>query len=198
VELRAGERVLIVGESGTGKTLLFRALAGLWPWGSGRVSHPKGETPLYLPRTPYLPPGSLREVLAYPLSTGQFGAAACGAALARLGLERLVPVLDSTLRWDRDLNEDEQHSLIFARALLHAPKWLIIDEVLDTLDEDTLARVSDVLASDFAGAGIIHIGRSGAADRVFTRVLHLVKDPMSRRLSVASSARGAATANAAS
>jgi putative ATP-binding cassette transporter len=176
VDVGAGERILIVGESGTGKTLLFRALAGLWPWGSGRVSHPAGETPLYLPRTPYLPPGSLREVLAYPLTTGQLGAAGFEAALGRLGLERLVPALDSTLRWDHDLSEDEQHCLIFARALLHAPKWIIIDEVLDALDEDTLARVTDVLVKDFAGAGIIHIGRAGSGNRLFTRVLHLIKD----------------------
>ncbi len=63
VQVKAGERVLIVGESGAGKTLLFRALAGLWPWGAGRVAHPRGEEILYMPRTPYFPPGTLREIL---------------------------------------------------------------------------------------------------------------------------------------
>ena len=64
--------MLIVGAPGTGKTLLFRALAGLWPWGSGQVIHPKDEQMLYLPRgTPYLPRGTLREVLAYPLEGRQ-------------------------------------------------------------------------------------------------------------------------------
>ena len=75
VELHAGERVLIVGAPGTGKTLLFRALAGLWPWGSGRITRPKEETIFYLPRgTPYLPRGTLREVLAYPWTVDRFGA----------------------------------------------------------------------------------------------------------------------------
>src|SRR5271170_84053 len=90
VDIKAGERVQIVGESGTGKTLLFRALAGLWPWGSGTVIHPAGQEILYLPRTPYLPPGTLREVLAYPKLTGSFQTAACCDALARVGLGRLT------------------------------------------------------------------------------------------------------------
>ena len=99
VDIKAGERVLIVGESGTGKTLLFRALAGLWPWGAGRVTHPKGEELLYMPRTPYLPPGSLREVLAYPAATEKFKEADYASALARLKLERLLPMLDASHRW---------------------------------------------------------------------------------------------------
>ena len=72
VQIKGGERVLIVGESGTGKTLLFRALAGLWPWGSGTVTRPTGEQVLYFSRTPYLPPGTLREVLAYPKGRDNF------------------------------------------------------------------------------------------------------------------------------
>src|SRR6202041_840427 len=72
VQIKRGERVLIVGESGTGKTLLFRALAGLWPWGTGKMHYPAGEETLYMPRTPYFPPGTLREVLAYPKPTSDF------------------------------------------------------------------------------------------------------------------------------
>jgi vitamin B12/bleomycin/antimicrobial peptide transport system ATP-binding/permease protein len=185
IEIKAGERVLIVGEAGTGKTLLFRALAGLWPWGAGRVAHPKGEELLYMPRTPYLPPGTLREVLAYPSTTATFKAADYAVALTRLKLERLVPMLDIAHRWDRELSEDEQQTLAFARVVLHAPPWVLIDEVLDSLDEDARQDILDIFAKDLTHTGVIHIGRADPHDHLFTRVLHLVKDPTLRRLETA-------------
>jgi vitamin B12/bleomycin/antimicrobial peptide transport system ATP-binding/permease protein len=177
VEIKTGERVLIVGESGTGKTLLFRALAGLWPWGAGRVSHPRGEELLCMPRTPYLPPGTLREVLAYPLATEAFEAAAYANALVRLKLDRLEPLLDVSRRWDHELSDDEQQTLAFARVVLHAPPWVLIDEVLDSLDEDARRCILDLFTKDLPHTGVIHIGRADAHDHLFSRVLHLVKDP---------------------
>ncbi|MGH8208131.1 MAG: ATP-binding cassette domain-containing protein, partial [Steroidobacteraceae bacterium] len=182
VEVKAGERVLIVGEPGTGKTLLFRALAGLWPWGAGRVSHPQGEELFYMPRTPYLPPGTLREALAYPANVDVFGAPDYSGALARLGLESLEPMLDVSKRWDRELSEDEQQRLSFATLLLHAPHWVLIDEVLDSLDDESLQRVSEMLTKDLQRTGIIYIGRVETQSRLFSRVLHLIKDPATRRL----------------
>jgi vitamin B12/bleomycin/antimicrobial peptide transport system ATP-binding/permease protein len=180
VEVKASERVLIVGQAGSDKTLLFRALAGLWPWGAGRVAHSIGETMLCIPRNAYLPPGTLREILAYPSPVANFAAEAFPHALERLGLDRLVPMLDQSIRWDRILGDGEQQSLAFARAVIHAPPWLLIEEVLDTLDDDTRRRVSDVIVKDLAGSGVIHIG-SQHSD-LFGRVLRLVKDPEARRL----------------
>ncbi|HEX9403717.1 MAG TPA: ABC transporter ATP-binding protein/permease [Steroidobacteraceae bacterium] len=183
VEIKAGERVLIVGESGTGKTLLFRALAGLWPWGAGGITRPRGEEILCMPRTPYLPPGTLREVLAYPSATETFEAAAFVNALVRLKLDRLEPLMDVSRRWDHELSEDEQQTLAFARVVLHAPPWVLIDEVLDSLDENARRCVLDLFAKDLPHTGVIHIGRADAHDHLFSRVLHLVKDPTLRRLS---------------
>ncbi len=182
VEVKAGERVLIVGQAGTGNALLFRALAGLWPWGAGRVALPIDETMLCIPRNAYLPPGTLREILAYPSPVANFAAEAFPHALERLGLDRLVPMLDQSIRWDRILGDGEQQSLAFARAVIHAPRWLLIEEVLDTLDDDTRRRVSDVIAKDLAGSGVIHIGCTTQHSDLFGRVLRLVKDPEARRL----------------
>lgn len=181
IDLHAGERVLIQGESGTGKTLLFRTLAGLWPWGAGDITRPKSDETLYLPRAPYLPPGTLREVLAYPSPVARFDGTAFQTALQRLDLTRLMPRLDLTQRWDQELSEDERQSLSFARALLHKPSWMLIDEVLDALDEPTRVRILDVLHQELQHTGIIYIGRA-VPDRLFTRTVNLVLDPNARRL----------------
>lgn len=184
VTVKAGERLLILAAPGTGKTLLFRALAGLWPWGSGRVLRPGDEAVLYMPRgTPYLPTGSLREVLCYPRAADGYDDAAVTHALTRLGLERTLPLLDQTRRWDRELDHDEQMRLAFARVLLQSPAWVVIDEGLGSLDGDTLERVIDVFGKELAQAGVVHIGQAAQAqERLFTQVVKLVK---------AASARGA-------
>ena len=139
-----------------------------------------------MPRTPYLPPGTLREVLAYPLSTDRFESDAFSGALVRLRLERLVPMLDTALRWERELSDDEQQSLAFARVRLHGPPWVLIDEVFDSLEDDVLELVIDIFTKDLAQTGVLHIGRSDA-HQFFSRVLHLIKDPSARKLAPAPS-----------
>jgi putative ATP-binding cassette transporter len=178
VTVSAGERILIVGDPGTNKTQLFRALTGLWPWGSGRIERPQDETIVYIPRgSPYLPRASLREVLAYPLEVENFQPDAFAQALSRLGLERLVPALDSTQRWDRELSADEQLDLAFARVVLQAPPWILIDDALRSLNGDTLERFMDVLAHELVHTAVIHIGGGQARNPMFSRTLHLTKAP---------------------
>jgi vitamin B12/bleomycin/antimicrobial peptide transport system ATP-binding/permease protein len=182
VNIGPGERVLIVGEAGTGKTLLFRALAGLWPWGSGRITRPKGESIEYVPRTPYWPPGTLRDAMSYPRKADSFEKADVEGALERLNLQRLLPMLDQSRGWEHQLTEEELTSLAFARVLLHKPSWVLIDEVLDTLDADTLASITHLIATDLKDSTVIHIGREMANNTIFKRVVHLIKDPTVRRL----------------
>jgi putative ATP-binding cassette transporter len=178
VVVKNGERVLILGAPGTGKTQLFRALAGLWPWGAGHITRPAGEQIFYLPGgTPYLPRGSLREVLAYPLKAESFDDKAFTRALYRLGLERLAPLLDTTHRWDRELSQDEQLCLAVARILLQTPPWVLIDGTFGSLDDDVLELVIDVFTKELERTGVIHIGGPAQAHPLFTRVLHLVKNP---------------------
>jgi vitamin B12/bleomycin/antimicrobial peptide transport system ATP-binding/permease protein len=182
VEIKTGERVVIVGDSGNGKTLLFRTLAGLWPWGDGRISWPKGETVLHMPRTPYLPPGTLREVMAYPSAVDDFDSAEFPASLKAVGLDNLLGKLDMHKRWEKKLSEDEQHALAFARVRLQKPDWLLIDEVLDSIEHVTHQRVVEMLAKELKHTGVIHIGKAEVHDHLFKRVLHLVKDPQTHTL----------------
>ncbi len=177
--LGAGQRLLILGAPGTEKTLLFRALAGLWPWGSGTVRQPGGQAIHYMPRgTPYLPRGTLAEALSYGMTPPSHPRQAMVAALASMGLQRLTPMLDQTGRWERELSMDEQLRLGFARVVLQAPPWLVMDEAFGAFDDDTLDLIVEVLTTQLAHTGIIHIGSAGSAhDRLFTQVVHLVKAP---------------------
>jgi putative ATP-binding cassette transporter len=182
VVVKTGERVLILGAPGTGKTQLFRALAGLWPWGAGRITRPAGEQIFYLPGgTPYLPRGTLREVLAYPLKAESYAESAFTRVLYRLGLERLAPLLDTTHRWDRELGQDEQLCLAIARILLQTPPWVLIDGTFGLLDDDVLELVIDIFTNELRHTGVIHIGGPAQAHPLFTRVLHLVKAPGARK-----------------
>jgi putative ATP-binding cassette transporter len=91
-------------------------------------------------------------------------------------------MLDTSRRWDRELSEDEQQAVVFARLVLHAPPWVLIDEVLDSLDSEALKRVTDIFTTDLKHTAVIYIGRPGTSDSLFSRVLHLIKDPTIHRL----------------
>ncbi|RWC44312.1 MAG: ABC transporter ATP-binding protein/permease [Mesorhizobium sp.] len=174
VEIRAGERVMITGDPRAGKTLFFRAIAGLWPWGSGRIGMPAGEVPAFVPRKPYFPLGTLREVLNH--ADAAVSDAEISAVLAEVGLGRLSSSLDRSARWERELSDDEQRLLAFARLVLRQPKWVIIDEALDTFDGATLSRVLSMLEARLADAAILNIGRSQQNIEFFPRSLAIVKD----------------------
>ncbi len=183
-EIRAGESVLIVGESGTGKSTLFRAIAGLWPWGAGQIRIPPRASMMFMPQRPYIPLGTLRAGLTYPDAPDRFDDAAQVAALERCGLPHLVPRLGEEDRWDRVLSLGEQQRLAFARLLLHKPRWVFLDEATAALDEANQDEMMRLFKDELDGTALISIGHRPGLDVYHDRTLQLLPSPDGARLEV--------------
>ena len=182
VMINAGERVLIIGKRRSGKTIFFSAIAGLWPWGSGRILLPPKQTMMFISQQDYIPPGTLRGALAYPSPPSQYVSEEYTAALERMKLAHLLPDLDRVARWERELTREDQHKLAFTRLLLHKPRWILLDEAIDHIDDDARGLVLDVFSQELAEAAIVNIGQADTRGGFFTRVLHLIQDPEGQRL----------------
>jgi putative ATP-binding cassette transporter len=155
--IQAGESVLVTGPSGSGKSTLFRAIAGVWPFGSGKLEKPRSRM-LFLPQKPYLTIGTLREQLSYPAAPGAFDEAAYRSVLENCGLSRFATRLDEHQHWAQMLSPGEQQRIAFARALLHRPQWLFLDEATSSLDEEAEARLYRLLKERLPGTTVVSIG----------------------------------------
>ena len=158
LDLRAGESVLLSGPSGSGKSTLFRAIAGIWPYGTGTVERPPSARLLFLPQKPYLPIGSLREVLSYPAPVEGTTDRAIVEALGACELPGLADRLDERAHWAQALSPGEQQRIAFARALLTKPDWLFLDEASSALDEGLETRLYQLLPERLPGTTIVSIG----------------------------------------
>jgi putative ATP-binding cassette transporter len=173
-EIAKGERVLIVGPSGSGKSTLFRAVAGLWPWGAGKITMPDRRGMMFMPQRPYLPLGTLRSALAYPVAEDKLSDTSLKAALQRCALDHLVARLDDRERWDRVLSVGEQQRLAFARLLLHKPEWVFMDEATSALDDDAQKSMMGLFRDELAGTTVVSIAHRPGMEAFHDRTLTLV------------------------
>jgi len=174
LEIAPGEHVQILGAAGVGKSCLFRAVAGLWPWGEGSIHIPRGARLAFLPQRPYVPPGTLRSNLTYPLEEKPGDGPALAAALKRVGLENLASLLDKDARWDKELSPEEQQRLSFARLLLQKPDFVFVDEAFDILEEEHRETITSIFDRELAGAAIVNLARHKAPNGTFRRTARLV------------------------
>jgi len=168
-----GESVLLTGPNGSGKSTLLRTLAGLWPFGSGRVALPQGGNLMFLPQRPYLPIDTLKAAVAYPAHDGEFSDNAVIEVLTLVGLGEFVARLDENQHWGNVLSGGEQQRLSIARALLHRPRWLFLDEATSAIDEDGEAALYRLLHQRLPGTAIISIGHRGSLVALHGRHLNL-------------------------
>jgi vitamin B12/bleomycin/antimicrobial peptide transport system ATP-binding/permease protein len=168
--VKPGEKVMINGDPGTDRHLFFQAIAGIWPWGKGEISLPQAERMILMPQEGYLPTATLREVMTYPAtgpaSMPQVTDEALSQALEAVGLDRYVDRLDDVERWDRLLDKEEEAALQVANAVLRKPDWLIMDDVLEGLEQETRERLMEVL-SGLEGSTLVYIGRSEEFAKTF-------------------------------
>ncbi len=158
---RKGERTLLTGPSGSGKSTLFRAIAGIWPFGKGNVTLPANAVIMMLPQRPYFPIGTLGDAITYPGSKDDFDPSAIAAAITAVGLPALTQRLDEDAHWNRMLSLGEQQRLGVARALLHRPDYLFLDEATASLDEPSEAAIYKLIEQRLPNTTVISIGHRG-------------------------------------
>jgi putative ATP-binding cassette transporter len=158
LDFRPGDSALISGPSGVGKSTLFRAIAGIWPFGTGEISLPRDGRVLFLPQKPYLPIGTLREVVSYPTPPGGIDDTALREALDAVGLSALTGRLGEHAHWALALSPGEQQRIAFARALVQKPAWLFLDEATSALDEESEVRLYTLLRARLPGVTVVSVG----------------------------------------
>jgi putative ATP-binding cassette transporter len=174
--IQTPERVLVTGPSGSGKSTLLRAIAGIWPFGTGSIVIPEKAKLMMLPQRPYFPVGTLGDAVIYPSAPGAFQSAQIRDAVIAVGLPDLADRLGEDGHWNRMLSLGEQQRLGLARALLHAPDYLFLDEATASLDEPSEARLYRLLTEKLPQATIVSIGHRSTLDAFHTRKVTMVKD----------------------
>ncbi|MGY3486253.1 putative ATP-binding cassette transporter [Bradyrhizobium sp. USDA 4011] len=176
VAIEAGERLLVAGESGTGKSTLVRAIAGLWPWGGGSVSLHADRRLFMLPQKPYVPSGTLRRAVAYPGAAEDWNVDEIGDALHKVGLDHLKEKIEEDAPWDQTLSGGEKQRLAFARLLLHNPDIVVLDEATSALDEKSQDKMMEMVTTQLPKATIVSV-----AHRVELEAFHSRKIVLERR-----------------
>ena len=173
VSIEPGEHVLVAGESGTGKSVLVRAIAGLWPWGEGSIEIRSGAKLFMLPQRPYVPIGTLRRAAAYPAPAEHWSIEQIAEAFRTCGLEHLAGRLEEERPWDQTLSGGEKQRLAFVRLFLHRPDIVVFDEATSALDpgsQDNLMRLAAAVLKD---ATVISVGHRPELEAFHSRKIVL-------------------------
>jgi putative ATP-binding cassette transporter len=182
VAIEPGERVLVAGETGTGKSTLVRAIAGLWPWGEGSVEFQKNGRVFMLPQKPYVPNGTLRRAITYPAPAEDWDAEQIGSALDKVGLAHLKEHIEEDAPWDQTLSGGEKQRLAFARILLHKPDIVVLDEATSALDPPGQDAIMELLNSELKDVTVISVAHRPELEAFHSRKIILERRKGGARL----------------
>jgi putative ATP-binding cassette transporter len=158
VVIAPGERVLVAGETGSGKSTLVRAISGLWPWGEGHVQIKDGAKIMLMPQRAYVPTGTLRRAATYPAPPADTATATLHRAFELVGLAHLIDRIEDEAPWDQILSGGEKQRLAFARILLHAPDIIVLDEATSALDPPSQDKLMALLTEELHATTFVSVG----------------------------------------
>jgi len=181
VAIARGERVLVAGESGTGKSTLVRAIAGLWPWGRGRVEVETGAKMLLMPQRAYVPIGTLRRAVTYPRPPEDKSIDEVAWALKLVGLDHLIERIEEDAPWDQMLSGGEKQRLAFARILLHRPNIVVLDEATSALDPVSQEHLMELLTKELRATTIVSVAHRPELEAFHDRKITLERQRMGAR-----------------
>jgi putative ATP-binding cassette transporter len=173
VDIARGEKVLVVGESGTGKSTLVRAISGLWPWGSGEILIQSNARLVLMPQQPYVPLGTLRRAATYPQSPDEVDESVIRQTLEDVGLGEFADRLDEESRWEDILSGGQKQRLAFARVLMQRPDIVVMDEATAALDPASQEQLMKLLLERLPEATVVSVGHRPELEAFHNRKLVL-------------------------
>lgn len=175
--IKHGEKVLIKGRTGAGKTTLFRVLAGLWPFGDGEINMPKDKKVIILPQRPYFPIGTLANAVTYPQPEGTYTDEQIKEALVAVGMPHMVYRMAEVGHWNMMLSGGEQQRLAIARAMLYKPDFMFFDEATASMDEPSEQELYTMLNEKMRDTTIISIGHRSSLQKFHDRTIFAERLP---------------------
>jgi len=176
-----GERVLVAGDPAVTSSF-FKVIAGIWPWGRGRVELPDHAPICFMLQRPFLPAGTLRAALCYPDPATAFSAENLMHALECAGVAWLAGRLDDVDNWEHALPLRAQQRLGFARVLLQQPTWVFMEEATDAFDPKSEKLILEMMHRELPNSGIVTISFHPGLDDLYGRKITLSRLPEARRL----------------